>query len=190
MSVLVEMKVAGWSWALLPKAPHSFWSYQQKSLLFQQWFPWQCSQSRKEGRKKKSQWHFKCKLYWKKMFSSEENTRSLSIAGATAAECRTRVPHRGRGHYQITTCSGILSHWEELWSLKQAPKSRRNHRADTCTLDRSSGGSQHCTASPRAVGRTKAYGYPSPTSLSIFHLILRDLDPLNPTGDAHSRGYY
>lgn len=53
MSVLVEMKVAGWSWALLPKAPHSFWSYQQKSLLFQQWFPWQCSQSRK-GKKKVS----------------------------------------------------------------------------------------------------------------------------------------
>lgn len=53
MSVLVEMKVAGWSWALLPKAPHSFWSYQQKSLLFQQWFPWQCSQSRKERGEKK-----------------------------------------------------------------------------------------------------------------------------------------
>lgn len=107
MSVLVEMKVAGWSWALLPKAPHSFWSYQQKSLLFQQWFPWQCSQSRKEGgRKKKSQWHFKCKLYWKKkMFSSEENTRSLSMAEATAAEHRTRAPHRGRGHYQMTPCS-------------------------------------------------------------------------------------
>lgn len=65
MSVLVEMKVAGWSWALLPKAPHSFWSYQQKSLLFQQWFPWQCNQSRKEGGKK-SQWHFRCKLYQKK----------------------------------------------------------------------------------------------------------------------------
>lgn len=117
MSVLVEMKVAGWSWALLPKAPHSFWSYQQKSLLFQQRFPWQCSQSRKEENKKVSD-ILNASYIGKKMFSSETSTRSLSITGVTAAECRTRVPHRGKGHYQMITRPEILSHRGELrvWS--------------------------------------------------------------------------
>lgn len=171
MSVLVEMKVAGWSWALLPKAPHSFWSYQQKSLLFQQWFPWQCSQSRKEENKKVSDVLNASYIgKKKKMFSSEKSTRSLSITGATAAECRTRVPHRGKGHYQTITRSEIPSHRGELRVWSKHRTAAATARADTWTLDGSSGGSRHRTAGPRAVGRTGAHSYPSPISLPVFHL--------------------
>lgn len=57
------------------------------------------------------------------MFSSEENTWSSSIAEVTAAECRTRVPHGERGHYQVIPPLEILSHREELCRLKHASKS-------------------------------------------------------------------
>lgn len=55
------------------------------------------------------------------MFSSEENTWSLSIAEATAAECGTRAPHRGRGHYQMTPRSEIPSRRKsyEVWSKRR-----------------------------------------------------------------------
>lgn len=88
----------------------------------------------------------------------------------TAAGCRTRGPHGGRGHHQMIPRSETLSHQQQPQSLKQVLKSCGNHGADTCMLHRSSDCSQHPTASPRAAGRIKAPGYPSPISLSIFHL--------------------
>lgn len=168
MSVLVEMKVAGWSWALLPKAPHSFWSYQQKSLLFQQWFPWQCSQSRKG--KKKSQWHFKCELYWKKMFSSEENTWSSSIAEVTAAEYRAGFSRQGGGTTRWCHAQTPCTVGKKLEGWSRCPGSAAQLRAGTWTPDWTSYCGQRHTATPRATGRIKACSLPSPISLSIFHL--------------------
>lgn len=185
MSVLVEMKVAGWSWALLPKAPHSFWSYQQKSLLFQQWFPWQCNQSRKEGGKK-NQWHFRCKLYQKKMFSREKNTWSLSTAGVRTAECRTQILHRGRGHSQLPT---LHRPWgkEGRWSLK-------HWRATAARVTRVHGTGTGAAASPRW-GQPKAQSSHCtvPTALprlhrapALPHQVWQTLQPTLPLPAGHS----
>lgn len=82
------------------------------------------------------------------MFSREENTWSLSTAGVRAADCRTQVLHRGRGHSQLPT---LQRSWgkQERWSLKQALKSHRSH-SDTCTWDRNWGSSQPVLGQPKA----------------------------------------
>lgn len=137
MSVLVEMKVAGWSWALLPKAPHSSWSYQQKSLLFQQWFPWQCSQSRKERgkkKKKKSQWYFKSKFHSKKkMFHSERIQGAYPLQKWQQRDAEHGSLGEGGGTARWHRL-GDPEPWGGLRGPKQGPKSRCNPSTDTSLL--------------------------------------------------------
>lgn len=93
------------------------------------------------------------------MFSREENTWSLSTAGVRAADCRTQVLRRGRGHSQLPT---LHRPWgkEEWWSLKHWRATAA--RGDTCTWDRNWGSSQHRL--PARAGDSPRLG--APTALS------------------------
>lgn len=104
------------------------------------------------------------------------------------SESRTWVPHRGRGHYQMTPQSEILSHQKncEVWS-------KHPRAAGTTELPRAGWTGARAAASAVLLAHAPWEG----PRLSAAHRLCHcqyctggDLHPLSATGDAHSRGCY